>query len=56
MPILQVVDADSAKIGLGYEGIGSIPADHSNMTKFYGAEDVGFKRISAKLRPFVFFK
>ena len=23
------------------------------MTKFYGAEDVGFKRVSAKLRPWV---
>ena len=23
------------------------------MTKFHGAEDVGFKRVSAKLRPWV---
>ncbi|KAL8785638.1 MAG: hypothetical protein Q9195_008558 [Heterodermia aff. obscurata] len=49
----MVVGADSAKIGHGHEGIGSIPADHSNMTKFQGAEDVGFKRVSAKLSPWV---
>jgi len=33
------VDADSAKIGDGKEEVGSIPEDHSNMTKFAGKFD-----------------
>ncbi|KAI9685622.1 MAG: hypothetical protein M1822_004480 [Bathelium mastoideum] len=45
-----IVDADSAKIGDGKEEVGSIPADHSNMTKFATNEDAGFKRVCAQLR------
>ncbi|KAL8650898.1 MAG: hypothetical protein Q9210_003548 [Variospora velana] len=45
-----VVDADSAKIGDGREEVGSIPANHSRMTKFEDHEDIGFKRIGAQLR------
>ncbi|KAI9655123.1 MAG: hypothetical protein M1821_005606 [Bathelium mastoideum] len=45
-----VVDADSAKIGDGKEEVGSIPADHSNMTKLATSEDAGFKRVFAQLR------
>jgi hypothetical protein len=47
---MQVVNANSAKIGDGKEEVGSIPANHSNMTKFEGLNDVGFKRVSAQLR------
>ena len=49
----QVVDADSAKIGDGREEVGSIPADHSKMTKFESAHDVGFRRVSSQLRRWV---
>lgn len=35
------------------EEIGSIPADHSNMTKFGSATDIGFRRVSAQLRRWV---
>lgn len=49
----MVVNADSAKIGDGKEEIGSIPANHSHMTKFESATDVGFKRVSAQLRRWV---
>ncbi|KAI9707906.1 MAG: hypothetical protein M1820_004512 [Bogoriella megaspora] len=45
-----VVDADSAKIGDGKEETGSIPADHSRLTKFATRDDVGFRRVSAQLR------
>ena len=45
-----MVDADSAKIGDSKEEVGSIPADHSNMTKFESASNVGFRRVSAQLR------
>ena len=44
------MNADSAKIGHGKEEIGSIPANHSNMTKFESATDIGFRRVSAQLR------
>jgi hypothetical protein len=47
------VDAESAKIGDGKEETGSIPQDHSNMTKFAGKFDVGFKRVSSQLRRWV---
>ena len=47
---MQVVNANSAKIGNGNEEVSSIPADHSNMTKFGSPNDVGFKRVSAQLR------
>lgn len=47
---MQVVNANSAKIGDGKEEVGSIPANHSNMTKFGSPNDVGFKRVSAQLR------
>ncbi|KAI4114413.1 MAG: hypothetical protein LQ345_004804, partial [Seirophora villosa] len=46
----EVVDADSAKIGDGHEEVGSIPANHSRMTKFDDCEDIGFKRVTAQLR------
>ncbi|KAL8962363.1 MAG: hypothetical protein Q9193_001220 [Seirophora villosa] len=45
-----VVDADSAKIGDGHEEVGSIPANHSRMTKFDDSGDIGFKRVTAQLR------
>lgn len=48
-----VVNADSAKIGDGREEVGSIPANHSNMTKFSSDQDIGFKRVSAQLRRWV---
>jgi len=47
------VDAESAKIGDGKEETGSIPQDHSSMTKFAGKFDVGFKRVSSQLRRWV---
>lgn len=47
------VDADSAKIGDGKEEVGSIPEDHSNMTKFAGKFDVGFRRVSSQLRRWI---
>ncbi|KAI4115486.1 MAG: hypothetical protein LQ345_003915, partial [Seirophora villosa] len=46
----QVVESDSAKIGHAKEECGIIPADHRNMTKYSGPEDIGFKRVSAQLR------
>jgi len=48
-----VVESGSAKIGDGREETGSIPADHSNMTKFAMSSDVGFRRVSAQLRRWV---
>ena len=48
-----VVDANSAKIGDRREEVGSIPANHRNMTKFAFATDIGFKRVSAQLRRWV---
>ncbi len=48
-----MVEADSAKIGDGKEEVGSIPADHSNMTKFESTSDVGFRRVSAQLRRWI---
>lgn len=50
---IMVVDPDSAKIGDGREEVGSIPADHSNMTKFESSRDVGFKRVSSQLRRWI---
>ncbi|KAL8928160.1 MAG: hypothetical protein Q9208_001870 [Pyrenodesmia sp. 3 TL-2023] len=46
----MVVDSDSAKIGHANEEYGIIPADHRNMTKYTGLDDIGFKRVSAQLR------
>lgn len=48
-----MVESDSAKIGDGHEEVGSIPANHSDMTKFENAADVGFKRVVAQLRRWV---
>lgn len=48
-----VVKADSAKIGHESEESSSIPADHSHMTKFSSADDIGFRRVSAQLRRWV---
>lgn len=48
-----VVDSDSAKIRDTREEAGTIPANHSKMTKFESSDDVGFKRISAQLRRWV---
>lgn len=45
-----VVDADSATIGLPTEETGSIPENHSRMTKFSSAKDVGFQRVTAQLK------
>ena len=45
----QVVDGDSAKLGLGHEATSSIASNHREMTKFHGPEDSGFKRVGAKL-------
>ncbi|KAL9013912.1 MAG: hypothetical protein Q9173_001421 [Seirophora scorigena] len=47
---IMVVESDSAKIGHAKEECGIIPADHRNMTKYSGPEDIGFKRVSAQLR------
>ncbi|KAL8749028.1 MAG: hypothetical protein Q9199_007940 [Rusavskia elegans] len=49
----MVVEPDSAKIGDPHEEVGSVPANHSQMTKFEGPEDIGFKRIAAQLRRWV---
>ncbi|KAI4221219.1 MAG: hypothetical protein LQ349_007898 [Xanthoria aureola] len=49
----MVVEPDSAKIGDAHEEVGSIPANHSQMTKFEGSEDIGFKRVAAQLRRWV---
>jgi len=48
-----VVQPDSAKIGDGREESGSIPASHSDMTKFESLSDVGFKRVVAQLQRWV---
>ncbi|KAL8977206.1 MAG: hypothetical protein Q9205_006941 [Flavoplaca limonia] len=49
----MVVEPDSAKIGDPYEEVGSVPANHIQMTKFASSEDIGFKRIAAQLRRWV---
>ncbi|KAI4173239.1 MAG: hypothetical protein LQ348_006624 [Seirophora lacunosa] len=41
---IMVVKSDSAKIGHATEECGTIPADHSNMTKYSGLGDIGFTR------------
>ena len=48
-----VVDADSAKIGDAKEEVGSIPENHSDMTKYTKASDIGYKRLSAQLGRWV---
>ena len=48
-----VVRPDSAKIGYASEEVSSIPADHSNMSKFRSKDDAGFKRVSAQLSLWV---
>lgn len=48
-----MVEPDSAKIGDGHEEVGSIPANHSDMTKFESPSDIGFKRVVAQLRRWV---
>ena len=48
-----IVEPDSAKIGLSKEEVNSIPANHSDMTKFSSPEDIGFKRVSAQLRRWI---
>ena len=48
-----MVEPDSAKIGDGREEVGSIPANHSHMTKFEASSDIGFKRIAAQIRRWV---
>lgn len=35
------------------EGVGSIPENHSNMTKFATESDVGFKRVSSQIRRWI---
>ena len=40
-------------IGNPYEEVGSIPANHSEMTKFESSEAIGFKRTAAQLRRWV---
>ena len=40
-------------IGNGEEEVQGIPADHSNMTKFASASDIGFKRVSAQIRRWI---
>ncbi|CZR69613.1 uncharacterized protein PAC_19513 [Phialocephala subalpina] len=45
-----VVDGQSATIGLPAEDISSIPEDHSGMTKFSSAKDIGFQRVSSQVR------
>ncbi|MCJ1475942.1 hypothetical protein MMC13_004606 [Lambiella insularis] len=49
----MVVDAYSAKIGVGQEETGSIPGNHSEMTKYATASDIGFERVSAQLHRWV---
>lgn len=49
----QVVDAESAKIGDATEELGSIPSDHSNMTKYKSLDDIGFRRVSSQLRRWI---
>ncbi|SLM40835.1 Ankyrin repeat-containing domain [Lasallia pustulata] len=48
-----VVNADSAKIGDATEEVGSIPANHSDISKFATASDIGFKRVSSQLRRWI---
>ena len=48
-----IVNTDSAKIGDATEEVGSIPENHSNMTKFATASDIGFKRVSSQLRRWI---
>jgi hypothetical protein len=48
-----VVEPDSAKMGLAKEEVNSIPANHSDMTKFSSLNDIGFKRVSAQLRRWI---
>ena len=47
------MDSDSAKLGDGKEELGSIPSDHSNMTKFESSGDIGFRWISSHLLRWV---
>ena len=48
-----MVTADSAKIGDVTEEVGSIPSDHSNMTKYKSLDDIGFRRVSSQLRRWI---
>jgi hypothetical protein len=48
-----IVAPDSAQIGLLEEEVSSIPENHSNMTKFSSASDIGFKRVVAQLKRWV---
>lgn len=48
-----IVNADSAKIGDATEDVGSIPANHSHISKFATKSDIGFKRVSSQLRRWI---
>lgn len=45
----RVVEPDSANFP-GYHTSCTIPADHIEMTRFTHAKDVGYERLSGKLR------
>lgn len=48
-----VVPSDSASIGHSSEKVLSIPKDHTEMAKFATANEIGFVRVSNKIREWV---
>ena len=52
MSIQRVVEPDSARFP-GYHTSSTIPADHMSMTKFQHSSQVGYERLSDRLRRWV---
>lgn len=50
---MQIVKADSAKIGHAREAWGSISEDHRNMAKYTSPRDDGFVKVSRKIKEWV---
>jgi hypothetical protein len=49
----QIVDDDSASLGLPHERKVRIPANHSDMIKFHDKEDLGFVRLAGAISEIV---
>jgi hypothetical protein len=49
----QIVDDDSASLGLAHERRLRLPANHSDMIKFHDKEDLGFLRLAGAISEIV---
>jgi hypothetical protein len=49
----QIVDDDSASLGLAHERKVRLPANHSDMIKFHDKEDLGFVRLAGAISEIV---